>query len=56
MGGLFYAGNLSAITPPDIYAITLDGERGNRPHILSREEIIRDAVSAISIYTIFAST
>lgn len=45
MGGLFYAGYLSAITPPDVYAITLDGERGNRPHIMSREEICRDAVS-----------
>lgn len=45
MGGLFYAGVSSAIQAPDIYAITLDGERGNRPHIMSREEILRDAVS-----------
>lgn len=45
MGGLFYAGSLTAVQPPDIYAVTLDGERGNRPHILSREEILRDAVS-----------
>lgn len=45
MGGLFYAGCLSAIQAPDIYAVTLDGERGNRPHIMSREEILRDAVS-----------
>lgn len=44
MGGLFYAGCLSAVQPPDVYAVTLDGERGNRPHILSREEILRDAV------------
>lgn len=44
MGGLFYAGRLSAVEPPDVYAITLDGERGNRPHIHSREEILRDAV------------
>lgn len=45
MGGLFYAGRLSAVQAPDIYAITLDGERGNRPHIHSQEEILRDAVS-----------
>lgn len=45
MGGLFYAGQLTAIQAPDVYAITLDGERGNRPHIMSREEILRDAVS-----------
>lgn len=44
MGGLFYAGRLSAVQAPDVYAVTLDGERGNRPHILSREEIMRDAV------------
>ncbi|XP_057330421.1 uncharacterized protein LOC130670856 isoform X3 [Microplitis mediator] len=47
MGGLFYAGRLSAVQAPDIYAITLDGERGNRPHIHSREEILRDAIVEI---------
>jgi hypothetical protein len=46
MGGLFYAGHLSAVEAPDVYAITLDGERQNRPHIMSREEVLRDAVSA----------
>lgn len=44
MGGLFYAGKLSAVQAPDVYAITLDGERGNKPHILSREETLRDAI------------
>ncbi|GLH05862.1 Protein winged eye [Gryllus bimaculatus] len=44
MGGLFYAGTLSAIRAPDVYGITIDGERGNRPHIYSREEILRDAI------------
>ncbi|XP_048520271.1 protein winged eye isoform X2 [Dendroctonus ponderosae] len=48
MGGLFYAGHLNAIEPPDVYSITLDGERGNRPHIMSREEILRDAIVEIS--------
>ncbi|XP_045771557.1 protein winged eye isoform X1 [Maniola jurtina] len=46
-GGLFYAGKLSAVQAPDVYAITLDGERGNKPHILSREETLKDAVSII---------
>lgn len=49
MGGLFYAGKLSAVQAPDVYAITLDGERGNKPHILSREETLRDAVSSVSL-------
>lgn len=44
MGGLFYAGHLSAIRAPDVYGITIDGERGNRPHIYSREEILKDSV------------
>lgn len=44
MGGLFYAGCLKAIRAPDVYAVTLDGERGNRPHFLSREEALQDAV------------
>lgn len=48
MGGLFYAGRLNALEPPDVYSITLDGERGNKPHIMSREEILRDAVSNYS--------
>lgn len=47
MGGLFYAGVLCPIQPPDIYSITLDGERGNKPHIMSREEVQRDAVLEI---------
>ncbi|XP_066137467.1 protein winged eye isoform X1 [Euwallacea fornicatus] len=48
MGGLFYAGKLNAIEPPDVYSITLDGERGNRPHIMSREEILRDAIVEVA--------
>lgn len=49
MGGLFYAGQLNALEPPDVYSITLDGERGNKPHIMSREEILRDAVSVMKV-------
>ncbi|CAH1110628.1 unnamed protein product [Psylliodes chrysocephalus] len=48
MGGLFYAGQLNAIEPPDVYSIVLDGERGNKPHIMSREEILRDAIVEVS--------
>lgn len=44
MGGLFYAGCLNAVSPPDLYGVTLDGERGNKAHIMSREDILRDVV------------
>lgn len=43
--GLFYAGTLTPVEPGEVYAITLDGERGNRPHIMPREEILKQAVS-----------
>jgi hypothetical protein len=46
-GGLFYAGSLSPVEQNEIFAITLDGERGNRPHIMPREEILKQAVSLI---------
>lgn len=44
-GGLFYAGSLSPVEQNEIFAISLDGERGNRPHIMPREEIFKQAVS-----------
>ena len=44
-GGLFYAGSLAPVEQNEIFAITLDGERGNRPHIMPREEIFKQAVS-----------
>lgn len=44
MGGLVYAGHVHAIRAPDVYGITLDGERGNRPHIKCREEMLKEAV------------
>ena len=49
-GGLFYAGDTIAITAPDIYAITLDGERRNQQHIMSREDLLKDAVIVLNIF------
>lgn len=51
-GGLFYAGSLTPVEQNEVYAITLDGERGNRPHIMPREEIFKQAVS-LYFYCIF---
>jgi Ni/Co efflux regulator RcnB len=47
-GGLFYAGSCAPVEQNEIFAITLDGERGNRPHIMPREEILKQAVSSIN--------
>ncbi|XP_046399706.1 mucin-12 [Ischnura elegans] len=46
-GGLLYAGQINAIQAPDVYGITLDGERGHRPHIYSREEILKEAIAEV---------
>ncbi|KAK3920839.1 Protein winged eye [Frankliniella fusca] len=43
-GGLFYAGLLNDVTPPDLYSIVLHGERASRPNIYSREEILQDTI------------
>ncbi|KAL9896076.1 BAH domain and coiled-coil containing protein winged eye isoform 2-T2 [Glossina fuscipes fuscipes] len=48
MGGLFYAGIMKPLQPPDVYAITLDGERGNKSHIMSREEIFNDTILEVA--------
>ena len=45
LDGHFYPGKILAISPPDIYGILVDRERGNRPHIFSREEVLKEAVS-----------
>ena len=44
LDGHFYPGKILAISPPDIYGIIVDRERGNRPHIFSREEVLKEAI------------
>jgi hypothetical protein len=43
-GSHFYPGRLTEISPPDVYGIIIDKERGGKPHIFSREEILRDMI------------
>ncbi|KAL8599647.1 hypothetical protein ACOMHN_053824 [Nucella lapillus] len=45
---LFYEGQVQAIQPPDIYGVVVAGQRGTRPHICSREEILKDAIMAVA--------
>ncbi|XP_012939835.1 serine-rich adhesin for platelets [Aplysia californica] len=42
--GLFYEGAVRDLQPPDVYGVLTAGQRGSRPHILSLEEILKDAV------------
>jgi len=47
VGGHFYPGRLTEISPPDIYGIVVDKERGNKPHIFSQEEVLNEVVLEI---------
>jgi len=47
IGCHFYPGRLTEISPPDIYGIVVDRERGNKPHIFSQEEVLNEAVLEI---------
>ena len=49
IGCHFYPGRLTEISPPDIYGIIIDKERGSKPHIFSREEVIKEAVIVLII-------
>ena len=52
LDGVFHPGILLCVLPPDIYGVLVDKERGNKPHIMPREEVI---IEAVSIKTFFAS-
>ena len=55
LDGHFYPGKILAISPPDIYGILVDRERGNRPHIFSREEVLNEAVSKAVVLRFFSN-
>ena len=42
--GHFYPGRLNATRPPDIYGVLFDNERGFRPVIYAREQLLKDSV------------
>ncbi|RZF46725.1 hypothetical protein LSTR_LSTR002588 [Laodelphax striatellus] len=50
-GGLLYAGELAEIQAPDLYSITLDGERAHRPHIYTQEEVLNDILQEVKLST-----
>merc|ERR1712018_135877 len=44
LDGHFYPGKILEISPPDIYGILVDRERGNRPHIFPRDELLKEVI------------
>ena len=47
--GLFYRSRLEPIQPPDLYGVTVEGERCHRPNIYTQEELLNQAVSAMAL-------
>ena len=47
--GHFYPGRLNAINPPDIYGVLLDNERGFKPHIYAREELLQNVIRDVRV-------
>ena len=45
--GLFHAGNVRAIQPPDVYGVVIEGGRGSRPHVFSQEQILQEAIADV---------
>ncbi|XP_048465704.1 trinucleotide repeat-containing gene 18 protein [Rhincodon typus] len=41
---LLYAGYVKTVHSPDIYRVVVEGERGNRPHIYSLEQLLQEAI------------
>jgi len=42
--GVYHPGSLRCIMPPDIYGVLVTRDRGNKPVILLREELIKDVI------------
>jgi len=42
--GVYHPGSLRCIMPPDIYGVLVTRDRGNKPVILPREELIKDVI------------
>merc|ERR1712130_936080 len=44
IGSHFYPGRVKAIDSPFIFAVSVDGERGNKPHIYPAEELLEKTI------------
>ena len=51
--GKFWPAKLNTTQLPDVYSIILEKQRGNRPIILPRDDILNEAVSFIGFHFIY---
>jgi hypothetical protein len=54
--GHFHPGKIQAISPPDIYGVLVDKERGNKPHIFCRDEVLQEAIFEVKPASVEALT
>ena len=45
--GKFWPARLNSTKLPDVYGVVMDRQRGNRPIILPRDDILKEAVSSM---------
>ena len=45
--GKFWPARLNSTKLPDVYGVTMERQRGNRPIILPRDDILKEAVSSV---------
>ena len=43
--GRFWPSRLNSTQLPDVYGVVMEKQRGNRPQILPRDDILKEAVS-----------
>ena len=43
--GRFWPARLNSTPLPDIFGVVVEGQRGNRPNIMARDDILNQAVS-----------
>ena len=46
---MLYPGRVTSIVPPDIYGVIVDKARGNKPHVFSREDLLRRAIHDVGV-------
>lgn len=49
LDSVMYPGRVTSILPPDIYGVIVDRERGNKPHVFSREDLLSRAVLEVRV-------
>lgn len=47
--GYFYSAKITVLSPPDVYGVIIEHERGRKPHIYCREDLLLQAVREVLI-------